>query len=228
VRLRVRMPPPPDDAVPEPESGWSDEDARFDRIYPEPIRRLSRMHWTPVEVARRASRFLACSPGARILDVGSGVGKFCLLGALETQAYFVGAECRGDLVEVARVAARRARASRAEFLHLDALELDWSEFDGLYLFNPFEELLFPDDGYIDKAVEFGERRFHSLVLRTEEKLRRMPLASRLAVFHSTGGEAPCGYRQLGCETVGPGTLEFWERALPPGPCGQNDCLDCAP
>ena len=43
------------------------------------------MHWTPVHVARRAAQFLVTGPETRVLDVGSGPGKFCLVGALATQ-----------------------------------------------------------------------------------------------------------------------------------------------
>ena len=53
-------------------------DNRFNTLYPEPIRLLAARHWTPLNVARRASLFLAAEHGARILDIGSGVGKFCL------------------------------------------------------------------------------------------------------------------------------------------------------
>ncbi len=53
------------------------KDVTFDDLYPEDIQNLSPMHWTPVDIARRASNFLAI-PNARVLDIGSGVGKFCI------------------------------------------------------------------------------------------------------------------------------------------------------
>ena len=83
-------------------AGWELTDLEFDRVYPSWVRRLSDMHWTPVEVARRAAALLAVDPTTRVLDVGSGVGKFCLIGALTTRATFVGIEQRENLVTVAR------------------------------------------------------------------------------------------------------------------------------
>jgi hypothetical protein len=49
-------------------------DDEFNDIYPRRIRKLADRHWTPVEIAKRASEFLSQEPGTSVLDVGSGVG----------------------------------------------------------------------------------------------------------------------------------------------------------
>jgi hypothetical protein len=67
-------------------------DLAFDALYERRIRELSPQHWTPVRIARRAAELLTLSGAKRILDVGSGVGKFCIVGALTTEAQFVGIE----------------------------------------------------------------------------------------------------------------------------------------
>ena len=64
--------------------------AQFDRLLPFYWRRLSIMHWTPVHVARRAAQLLVTGPKTRVLDVGSGPGKFCLVGAMATLGHFTG------------------------------------------------------------------------------------------------------------------------------------------
>ena len=56
-------------------------DTNFDQMYPIRIQKLSKMHWTPIEIANKAAKFLAYRPGIKVLDIGSGVGKFCLVGA---------------------------------------------------------------------------------------------------------------------------------------------------
>src|SRR3954452_18195742 len=62
-------------------SGAAVPDAEFDRLFPDELRDRSYLHWTPVEVAVRAAELLAPSPrGIRVLDVGAGVGKLCLIG----------------------------------------------------------------------------------------------------------------------------------------------------
>lgn len=76
--------------------------AQFDRILPLCWRRFSIIHWTPVQVARRAAQFLVSGPETQVLDVESGAGKFCLVGALATQGDFTGVEQRPHLAELSR------------------------------------------------------------------------------------------------------------------------------
>ena len=57
------------------------EDEKFDQIYPARIRKLSPLQWTPVRVAAEAAKLLVTVPGTRVLDIGCGPGKFCLVGA---------------------------------------------------------------------------------------------------------------------------------------------------
>ncbi len=64
-------------------------DEAFNEIYSSRIKKLAERHWTPVEVAKQASEFLAETCDTKILDIGSGVGKFCMIGACHTPAYFV-------------------------------------------------------------------------------------------------------------------------------------------
>jgi len=63
-------------------------DEEFNRIYPKSIRDLSQFQWTPLEVAKLAAKYLAEIPGKKVLDIGSGVGKFCMIGACCTQGQF--------------------------------------------------------------------------------------------------------------------------------------------
>src|SRR5687767_357801 len=101
-------------------------DSAFDHIYPEHVRAVSDVHWTPVDVARQAVALLAPKPGTRVLDVGSGAGKLCFIGAAVTGATFVGIEQRQWLVELTNELAARAEIPRTRFLHGNALAADWS------------------------------------------------------------------------------------------------------
>src|SRR4051812_35610539 len=100
------------------------------------MRELSETHWTPVEVAIRAAEFLADHNKTRILDVGSGCGKFCLVAALSCSGQYIGVEQRPHLVETARKASNELRATHVTFIQDNMAELDWSFFDGFYFFNP--------------------------------------------------------------------------------------------
>ena len=55
---------------------WLRSDNQFNHLYPASINKLARGHWTPIEVAWKAASFLAIENGVKILDIGSGVGKF--------------------------------------------------------------------------------------------------------------------------------------------------------
>jgi hypothetical protein len=93
-------------------AGDSVSDEEFDRLLPTWARNVSGLHFTPVRVARRAAELLVARAGARVLDVGAGVGKLCIVGALTTQGSFVGVEQRGHLVAAGRALLRRGQVLR--------------------------------------------------------------------------------------------------------------------
>ena len=118
----------------------AETDRDFDLFFSKEARKLSRTHWTPVAVAAQAALFLtAGKAGARILDVGAGVGKFCFIGAARTSGHFCGVERHPALVDEAKGLARAHNAARVKFLAGDVLATDWRAFDGLYLCNPYGE-----------------------------------------------------------------------------------------
>jgi SAM-dependent methyltransferase len=182
-------------------------DESFDEVYPPWARELSRIHWTPIAVARRAARLLVAHEGARILDVGSGAGKFCIVGAAITKGYFVGIEQRDNLVRVARRAARRHGAVGCQFVHGNAVQLDWRPFDGFYLYNPFAEHR-PSYRPIDTTIEIAPRHYDNYVSFVEAQLARAATGTRLVTYWGFGGMIPSGWREY---RTGPGIspLTLW-------------------
>lgn len=180
-----------------------EEDADFDRQYPQPVRELSDIHWTPARVARRAVELLELDAASRVLDVGSGAGKFCLVGASHSEATFVGVERRRPLVEVAESVGRFLRLANATFLHGDAFGLDWSEYDALYFYNPFGEHALGEDERMDD--------FDRAVLLTQERLAHMPAGARVALYHGFGGGMPASWVPAVREWCGTGILEVWKK-----------------
>jgi predicted RNA methylase len=196
------------------------EDHDFDAVYSTRLRTLSRVHWTPLAVARRALEWLAPGPSDTVLDIGSGVGKFCLIGAITTGAQFCGVECRAELVAAADRAARLVAAGpRAQFVHADAVTADWSQCAGLYMYNPFGEMLMPaDDHSLDVISALGPRvrseRRHAhdrQVALAEAKLRSVRAGTRIVTFHGFGGDMPIGIDLVERETIATGPLELWIR-----------------
>lgn len=185
-------------------------DRDFDDVYPPRVRALSAQHWTPVAVARRAAAWLAAAPGARVLDVGAGAGKFCLVGALATPGAFTGVERRGALVAVARAVAAAHGVEAARYVHGDIRDVDWAAFEGFYLFNPFAEHYLPEDERIDADGEFSLAGLTREVAWVEAQLARARLGTRVATFHGFGGYLS-GYDRVSVEPLGTSILECWEK-----------------
>jgi tRNA G46 methylase TrmB len=111
----------------EDQDPWSIEDEKFDQIYPARIRKLSPLQWTPVCVAAEAAKLLVTVPGTRVLDIGCGPGKFCLVAAALTDSRFTGIEQRADLVTAARKAAAMRQSANVEIIHGNVTEIAFAD-----------------------------------------------------------------------------------------------------
>ena len=186
------------------------EDWAFDAIYPPAIRAISRRFWTPVDVARRAARLLWQAGARRVLDVGSGVGKFVLVAAgAVPEMRFVGVEQRPHLVEVARRAHEQLQLPNVRFVVGEATSSSWHNFDGFYFFNPFAENLFVDEDRLDDAVELTDSRFFRDVVRTERALREAPLGTAVVTYHGMSGRMPACYDLSQTTRAGADWLRLW-------------------
>jgi hypothetical protein len=184
------------------------EDESFDQIYPTEIRELSSRHWTPVAVARRAAEFLVNDSKTRVLDLGCGPGKFCIVGALTTVGHFTGVEQRQELAKVARSAIPQERISSVEIVNANITEIDFTAFDAFYLFNPFEENLFKF-GKIDSAVKLSKVLYERYTRHVATKLARAPLGTRVVTYHGFCEEVPLCYE---CQQSSfDGVLKLWRK-----------------
>src|SRR5690606_25332680 len=111
------------------------------------------------------------------LDIGSGSGKFCLIGSLTSPGQFVGVERRKYLCEVAKESAIRLGSS-AKFSNEDAFVIDWSYYDAFYLYNPFYELK-EADVRIDSSLEgLGADEFAAHVAATADRFSSLRTGTR--------------------------------------------------
>lgn len=155
----------------------------------------------------RASKLLECGPGARVLDIGSGVGKFCIVAAAATGARVLGVERRQGLVEVAEQTAAWYGVD-VSFVHGSFASYDPLVVDGVYLFNPFVENIASMEDHIDSSVELSERRFVEDVAAAEGFLRAARTGTRVVTYCGFGGQMPPGYVRVLRERRA-GVLELW-------------------
>jgi SAM-dependent methyltransferase len=179
------------------EESRSIEDEKFDQIYPERIRKLSPLQWTPVRVAAEAAKLLVTQPGTRVLDIGCGPGKFCLVAAALSDGHFTGVEQRADLAAAAREAAAALRLSNVEIVQDNITNIAFADYDAFYLFNPFEENMFR--GYkIDSAVPLSPELFQKYTRHVADELGKRPIGTRVVTHSGYADEIPSCYD---CETA---------------------------
>jgi SAM-dependent methyltransferase len=184
------------------------EDNRFDLVYQPEIRALSGCHWTPVAVARSAAEFLVQEPGTRVLDIGCGPGKFCIVGALATDGRFTGVEQRKHLCEAARSVIGQAKLPNAEITHGNVTAIEFSSFEAFYLFNPFEENL-ATTRRIDATVKLSGDLYEKYTEHVARQLALAPLGTRVATYCGVCEEVPLGYECV-ASSLDDG-LKFWEK-----------------
>jgi SAM-dependent methyltransferase len=168
------------------------EDERFDQIYPSKVRELSWRHWTPVSVAVEAAKLLVTAPRTRVLDIGCGPGKFCLVAAALTNARFTGIEQRSDLAAIARRAALKHRLTNVEIIHGNVTDFSFASFDAFYLYNPFEENMFQQQK-IDSSIPLSTALFTKYTGYVAVQLGNRPIGTRVVTYAGCAGEIPACY-----------------------------------
>lgn len=186
---------------------WESTDDQFNRLYPFSIQVLARKHWTPLSVARKAANFLASENNASILDIGSGVGKFCLAAAYaKPKALFYGVEQRRSLIAEAEIVKKRLNIENVSFIHGNFTQLDFRNYDHFYFFNSFYENLVGTNK-IDDAIEYSQELYNYYNRYLFTQLEKKPLGTKLVTYHSLEEEVPDGYRLVNAERDH--LLKYW-------------------
>lgn len=181
-------------------------DISFDILYPAHIQALSAMHWTPVDIAKKAAAFLN-TPGARVLDIGSGVGKFCLIaGTHFPQTRFTGVEQRQELHHYAELARDETDLGNVNFIHGNLTELDYENYDHFYFYNAFYENIEPDSR-IDHAVRTSFELYERYQCFVHGMLGAKKSGTRLVTYHARESQIPASYQRV--ENVYHKLLKMW-------------------
>lgn len=180
-----------------PESGleissekWFGSDLEFNALYPLSIQALAMRHWTPLSIARKAAKFLATEDHVRILDIGSGVGKFCLAAAhYSPKARYFGVEQRESLINYANAANQRLQLDNVAFIHGNFTQLDLKKYDHFYFYNAFYENLNGTDK-IDDSIAYSGELYNYYNRYLYKQLEQSPAGTRVCSLCSLDDEMP--------------------------------------
>lgn len=186
---------------------WFASDLNFNSLYPEPVQEAADKHWTRIEVAKKASAFLATSAEDNVLDIGSGAGKFCLVAAHEHPlTHFYGVEQRQNLVDISNDLAKELELNNALFICDNICNIDFEKYDHFYFYNSFYENV-PGTQKIDYSIKYSEDLYNFYNRYLYKQLAKKQVGTRLVTYHSFGSEIPAGYEVV--HTDYSDFLKFW-------------------
>lgn len=186
---------------------WYSSDLTFNKLYPEAIQEVAAKHWTPVNVAKKAAAFLATSADVKVLDIGSGSGKFCLIAAHEHPiTTFYGVEQRQNLVDLSKELAKKLQLENIIFMCDNICNIDFEQYDSFYFYNSFYENV-PGTQKIDSTIRYSEDLYNYYNRYLYRQLKNKPAGTRLVTYHSFGMEIPPGYEVVNTDYNE--FLKFW-------------------
>ncbi|MBA4056424.1 MAG: SAM-dependent methyltransferase [Marivirga sp.] len=183
-------------------------DYDFNAIYPEKVSNLARKHWSSVSVSKLASEFLVDRPGTKVLDIGSGAGKFCMIGATNTKGHFTGVEQRHELAELSTRIAQSYQIHNAKFIHANITSINFSDYDAFYFYNSFYENI-DRVNKIDDTVILDIKLYHLYSVHIVEQFASLPLGARLVTYCSPLNIIPQTFKLQ--DSSNGGLLKFWEK-----------------
>lgn len=184
------------------------DDSTFDNLYPSKIKMLAQQHWTPVHVAKMAANYLVQHPKDKILDIGAGAGKFCLVGAACTEGIFYGVEQRESLVDISNGIAQKHQIENVEFIHANIDQISFSDYDAFYFYNSFYENM-DTTCPIDHSILLSKERYYSYTEYLRQQLKQLPIGTRIVSYWSGWEEIPTSFdlEHTACR----GLLNFWKK-----------------
>jgi SAM-dependent methyltransferase len=199
-------------------SGTQISDLEFDRFLPKALRAVSAEYWTTLGAAKRAAEWFSAHGVGSVVDIGSGVGKFCVATAIFAERLrFTGVEQRPRFVQAARTLAHCFEVeTRVAFVEGGIAEAGALPADAYYLYNPFAENLVAADDALDAETELTAARYARDIAAVEALFSRAPAGTHVLTYNGFGGRFPPGYAQVRIDQSLPYELALWHKtgALP--------------
>ena len=178
----------------------------FSRLLPVYLQRASKMYFTPLQIAELATKWLTEDGRRCILDIGAGVGKFCIAGARNSDSLFCGIEYRPSLARLANSLIHQFEIENANVQYGDVKEVDFTNYDAFYMYNPFYENLFSLNSLNDE-VELDGSFFQYYRSYTAKQLEKTVTGTRIVTYHSEMSDLPCSFKKI--KEAENGTLRLW-------------------
>ncbi len=189
---------------------WFGSDQRFDQLYPASERTLSSRHWTPLHMAREAARFLTSGDQVKILDIGSGVGKFWLAAAYyNPKPFYYAIEQRKQLVHKAEITRQILRFDYVSFKPGNFTQVNFRDYDHFYFYNSFYENIEPISR-IDDSIDYSEELYKYYNRYLYGQLGQAAVGTRLATFHTPALDIPSCFSLA--DALFDNLLNFWIKA----------------
>lgn len=180
----------------------------FDSVMAELPKSKSRSFWSSVEAAQLASKLFRQAGARRVLDTGSGAGKFCTIASLDLGCTLWGIERRAELVAESR---RLSEVFGAQTIVTEGTleSVEPQQFDGFYFYNPFGEYLADD---VDRYDSLAPRSFDAYIKEVrlvERWLRSAKLGTAVVTYNGLGGRIPASYRVRHTSHVRDDVMRLW-------------------
>jgi SAM-dependent methyltransferase len=170
-------------------------DTEFDLIYPDELRKISHKHFTEVEVAIKATELLAVKEGQKILDIGSGVGKFCFIAGAYAKAQFTGVDYRKKYIDLCNDLVCKHEFENVNFIHADIVDVDFKAYNHFYFFNSFEEHA-NVASRIDDTIDTSLKQFIDYSFYLSDQLDEMPDGTRVVTYFAYPQQMPDSYQLI--------------------------------
>ncbi len=183
-------------------------DSEFDVIYSRKIKKTSEIHFTPVKIAKIAARYLADHKETKILDIGSGAGKFCMIGSACTEAHFIGVEQRKKLCTTAHRISKHYNLTNTQFINTNITNINFNQFDAFYFYNPFFENV-SAFGRMDDDVELKRELYEEYSLYVKNQLDKTSIGTKLVTYFSSLKEVPESFKVQ--HSIFDNRLKMWKK-----------------
>jgi SAM-dependent methyltransferase len=178
----------------------------FNNLLPHDLKQATQTYFTPIEVAQTAATWLTENNEQKILDIGAGVGKFCVAAARCSNSHFYGVEYRKSIVDIGNELFKHFEIDNATMIHSNITDVDFLDYDAFYLFSPFYENLEIESRLNDEVV-LEEKLYQLYLDYTEAQLAKAKPGTRLITYFGNNFEVPDSYQRL--KDAYDGALKLW-------------------